>query len=318
VALMWWAIPLVGLAALAVVVAAVWLTPQRRGARRGVPLAHTARLIRLPEYRAVLRRQTRATAAVVVLATLLFAAMLVAGARPTAPVTNSSGPRADIMVCVGQPVTDPATAQFLDYFARHAAGSGTERIGLTSADRRLVPMTRDYQFAAARFGAYAQAGRVPNPPRVESFTGAVEYADYTPTVTDILGLCLTGFPGFEEPSERHRSLIYLGPGTLRSPGDDRPTVFTDAQVEEMARRGGVHIDAIATPGRPTETLAAMARASGGDFTRFDAGTLDGHLDALRAGADRGDDERRDAPTVPLVAGLALAGLLAVALLAVRR
>ena len=318
-ALMWWAVPLIGLAALAIVVAAVWVVPlSRRGRPPGEPLAHTDRLIRLPEYRSALRRQTRATATVVALATLLFAAMLVAGARPTAPVKNSSGPRVDIMVCVGQPVTDPATGQFLDYFARHAGGSGTERIGLTSADRRLVPMTRDHQFAAARFGAYAQASRVPNPPRVESFTSTVEYADYAPTVADILALCLTGFPGFEEPGDRQRTLIYFGPGALRAPGDDRPTVFTDAGVDEMARRAGVHIDAIATAGRPTEALAATARSSGGTFTRFDADTLDGQLDVLRAGADRGDDQRRDTPTAALVGGLALAGLLAVALLAVRR
>ncbi|KRE27864.1 hypothetical protein ASG82_16070 [Mycobacterium sp. Soil538] len=316
--LMWWAVPVVGLCAAAVAIAAAVLVPARRNAQRREPLAHTVRLTRLPEYRTVVRRQTRATAMVVLLLALLFATTLLASARPTEPVTNAAGPRDDVMLCVGQPVTDPATGQFLGYFARQAMTYGTERIGLTSTDRRLVPLTRDYQFAAGRFGEYAQAGRVPNSPRLESFTSAVEYADYAPTVADVLALCLTGFPGFENPGEERRSVIYLGPGALRASDDSRPSLFTDAQVIEMARRGAVQINAVATAGHQTDTLATMARSTGGTFVRFDAATLDAQLDAIRADTPGEDDQRRDSPVVVLIIALALTGLLAVSLMAVRR
>lgn len=315
---MWWAVPVIGLAVAAVAIAAAVLVPSRRDAQRREPLAHTVRLTRLPEYRTVVRRQTRATAMVVLLLTLLFSTALLASARPTAPVTDAAGPRDDIMLCVGQPVTDPATGQFLGYFARQATSYGTERIGLTSTDRRLVPLTRDYQYAAGRFGEYARAGRVPNPPRLESFTSAVEYADYAPTVADVLALCLTGFPGFENPGAERRSVIYLGPGSLRAPDDSRPSLFTDAQVIDMARRGAIQINAVATAGHQTDTLATITRSTGGTFTRFDPATLDAQLDAIRADAPRDDDQRRDSPVVVLVLALALTGLLGVSLMAVRR
>ena len=137
-------------------------------------------------------------------------------------------------------------------------------------------------------------------------------------IEDVLSLCLTGFPGFDAPGDTRRSVIYLGPGSLRAPGDDRPSLFTDQQVIDMARRGDIQIDAVATPGRRTDDLAAISRSSGGTFVRFDSATLDSELDAVSAGARGVADQRRDAPTVVLVAGLALAGLLGVSLMAVRR
>ena len=316
--LTWWAIPALGAVVVTLVVAAALVIPTPRAAQRREPLAHTARLTRLPEYRAVVRRQTRVTAIAVALLILLFATTILASARPTAPVDTGSGPRDDIMLCVGQPVTDPATGRFLGYFARQTLTFGTQRIGLTSTDRRLVPLTRDYQFAAGRFGEYADASRVPDPPRLESFTGAVEYADYAPTVADVLSLCMTGFPDFQTPGDTRRSVIYLGPGSLRAPGDDRPSLFTDEQAIDMARRGAIQVNAVATAGHQTDALAAISRASGGTFVRFDTAALDGQLDAIRAGAPGDADQRRDSPTVVLVGGLALAGLLAVSLLAVRR
>ncbi len=316
--LTWWAVPVLGAVALLLVVAAVLLLPTPRAAQRREPFAHTLRLTRLPEYRAVVRRQTRATAIAVALLIMLFATTILVTARPTAPVDTGTGSRDDIMLCVAQPATDPATGQFLGYFARQALTYGTQRIGLTSTDRRLVPLTRDYQFAAGRFGEYAQAGRVGDSPRLESFARTVEYSDYAPTVADVLSLCMTGFPDFQEPGDTRRSVIYLGPGSLRAPGDDRPSLFTDDQVIEMARRGSIQINAVATAGRQTDALATISRSSGGTFDRFDAAGLDTALDAIRAGAPSEADQRRDSPTVVLIAGLALAGLLGVSLMAVRR
>lgn len=335
--LTWWPVAIIGLVCLVlVVVLAILLPTERRGALR--PMANTARLTRLPEYRAVIRRQTRATAAVLGLLALLLGAAVLASARPTGTLwdADDSQPREDIMLCVAQPVTDEPTGKFLNYFARQATTYGTERIGLTSPNRRLVPLTRDYQFAAGRFGDFAQASRdqasadagtlapaqaLALRTRTDSFASPVTYADYAPTVADVLALCLTGYPGFENQGDTRRSLIYLGPGALRSPDDTRPSVFTDAQVTEMAQRAGVQVNAIATPGRETGALTTITDVTGGQFFRFDDTDIDANLDAIRAAAGQPEDStgsRGDSPVVALVAALALAGLLSVSLMAVRR
>lgn len=335
---MWWAVVIAGLGALVVTGALAMLLPTER-ARGRRPLANTARLTGLPEYRAVIRRRTRASAVLLALLTLLFGTTVLASARPVGTLwgTNDSAAREDIMLCVGQPVTDPATGQFLTYFARQATTYGTERIGLTSPNRRVVPLTRDHQFAAGRFGDYAQAARIQaqsdaaalSPAeavglraRTDSFSAPVGYNDYSPTVADVLALCLTGFPGFETASDTHRSLIYLGPGALRPPEDTTPSLFTDTQVTEMAQQADVQVNAIATPGRETGTLATLAEVTGGQFHRFDAAGLGSDLDAIRAAPAGRDGERagsrEDTPVVVLVAALALAALLSVSLMAVRR
>ncbi|QZY46992.1 hypothetical protein [Mycolicibacterium austroafricanum] len=312
--LTWWPVAAVGVGALVLAVAVALLLPARGDS--GLPLANTARLTALPEYRAVVRRRTRAAVVALTLLILLFATSVLATARPGGTFwdADASEPRDDLMLCVGAPADDGATGRFLGYFARQATTYGSERIGLTSANRRLVPLTRDYQFAAGRLAEFSRGG-----PAVPQFTVPVEYDDYAPTVADILALCLTGFPG---PGDTRRSLIYLGPGTLRAPGDDRPSLFTDAQVTEMARHAGVQINAVATAGRDTGALSAATEATGGQFFRFDAAEVDGQLDAVRAEAppapSQGLDTREDSPAAVLVAALALAALLGVALPAVRR
>lgn len=317
--LTWWPVAAIALGALIVALALATLLPVRGRQDRAVPLANTARLTALPEYRAVVRRQTRVTAVALALLMLLFAATALAGARPAGTFwdADASPPRDDIMLCSAAPVTDEANAQFLGYFARQATTYGSERIGLTSLNRRLVPLTRDYQFAAGRLADFARAS--PTAPR---FSAPVEYDDYAPTVADVLALCLTGFPGFEAESDTRRSLIYLGPGALRSPDDTRPSLYTDAQVTEMAQQAGVQVNAIATPGRDTESLSAVAGATDGQFFRYDATDVDGQLDDIRAGtlATTGDraEEREDSPVIVLVAALALSALLGVSLMAVRR
>ena len=61
------------------------------------------------------------------------------------------------MLCMGGPPTDPAVGATLRYFADRVKTFGTQRIGLTSPNRRVVPLTRDYQYAAAQFNKYAVA-----------------------------------------------------------------------------------------------------------------------------------------------------------------
>ncbi|MGE2832829.1 hypothetical protein [Mycobacterium sp. SMC-4] len=336
-ALTWWPVAALGAALLIAAIVLGVAIPTKRAAQQRFPLANTTRLTRLPEYRAVVRRQVQATVMVLALAIPLFGAAVWASARPTESVVDAAGAeqRADIMLCVGQPVTDPSTGTFLGYFARQVGAYGAERIGLTSVNRRVIPLTRDYQFAAGRLGEYAQAaqlqaeadagtlapaGAVGLRSRAASFAPAVEYGDYAPTVADVLALCLTGFPGFENRGEVPRSVIYLGPGELRSPGDNRPSLYNDAEVTELARQAGVRVDAVATPGRPTEALSSVAAATGGQFVRLDPEQLTGQLDGILTDLREADDgaERQDAPGPVLLVAVAVAALFGVALLAVRR
>jgi hypothetical protein len=319
VELTWWPVAAAGLGGLALAGALALLLPSTRNHDRKVPLANTARLTRLPEYRAVVRRQTRVTAVVLTLLALLFVATTLASARPTGMFWEAdvAPPRQDIMLCSAAPVTDQANAGFLGYFARQTTTYGSERIGLTSLNRRLIPLTRDHQFASGRLADFARAS-----PAAPRFSAPVGYDGYTPTVADVLALCLTGFPDFETGSDTLRSLIYLGPGALRSPADTGPSLFTDEQVIDMARRAAVQINAIATPGRETESLSTVARATDGLFFRYGATDVDGQLDAVRtetlsAAADSARS-RQDSPVAVLVVTLALSALLGVALMAGRR
>lgn len=318
---MWWPVAALGTLSLLGAVALAVLIPTRRAPGDGLALANTSRLTRLPEYRAVLAARTRATAMVLTVLVVLFGATVVASARPSTTSTDDAEAREDIMLCVAEPAASEATGRVLSYFARQAGSYGVTRIGLTSPNRRVVPLTRDYQFAAERFGDYAQISQNPGAPApAQPLTAPVAYTDYAPTVADVLALCLNGFPGFPAAGDTDRSVLYLGPGELRAPGDDRPSLFTDEQVADMARDAGIRIDALATAGRPTRALAAAADRTGGLFLRYDPAAVTAQLDQIRTEqAARGADEQRtDAPVVVLIAGLMLAALLGISLLAVRR
>ncbi|WP_234815137.1 hypothetical protein [Mycolicibacterium duvalii] len=317
---MWWPVAVVGVTLLVAAIAVAALVRTKGTDRQRLQLANTIRLTRLPEYRSVVRRQLQATVLVLVLAIPLFVAAVLAGARPTEPVLDATGSqrRADIMLCVAAPVTDESTGTFLSYFADRVSAYDAERIGLTSTNRRVIPLTRDYQFAAGRLGDYAQPSAAGN--QRPAFSPAVEYGDYSPSVADVLALCLTGFPDFETRGDTQRSVVYLGPGELGDDGDDGVSLYSADEVAEMARQAGARIDAVATPGRSTAVLSSVTAATGGQFARLDPARLPAQLDGILTDLRESDEtaERRDAPAVLLAVAAAVTALLGVALMAVRR
>jgi hypothetical protein len=324
--LSWWPVVVVGFGCLAGAVALAVMSgkdEQRRGLR---PLANTTRLTLLPDYVRLARMRKLALAVTLVLLLVVFCAATLASARPTAWSWNSDDdvPQ-DIMLCVGQPVTDPATAEFLSYFAAKAKTFGTQRIGLTSPTRRVVPLTRDYQYAAGQFGTYASAGRA----KAAAFSPAVSYVDYAASVDDVLALCMTGFPSFEDKSNRGRSVIYLGPGSIRAPGETRPALFVSQRVTDMAAKAGVQINAITTSPRGREAgLRSVTEATGGQLFFYDAGdsTLSDDLDTIGerspAAALPGGATvlgwRSDSAALPLAVGVIASALLCVFLAVLRR
>lgn len=265
--LIWWLVAIAGCLALAGCVGLA-LLPSRSAPEELTPLANTGRLTRLPEYARTARRRAVAAVAAMVLLTAVFAGSVLAAARPTglpswSRATQVATPE-DIMVCVGGPSTDSAVSAALQYFADRAGSFGTERIGLSSANRRIIPLTRDYQYAAAEF---ADAAR-PDPTR--PLVAPVSYVDYTAGVRDVLAMCLTGFPSFAEPFRQRRSMIYIGPES--SPGSSESvSLFSDDRLRDLAGTAGVQVNAI-TPGSGEGVVAALARSTGGRWSPDSAGT----------------------------------------------
>ncbi|OMC28170.1 hypothetical protein A5739_02800 [Mycobacterium colombiense] len=323
--LRWWPVALIGLAcfvAVVVLAALLSMTATRRQLR---PLANVARLTRLPEYAKVARLRSLSTIVTLVVLTVMFAAATWAGARPSVATNDFDAAHPeDIMLCVGQPVADASTAELLDYFARQTTNSPqAQRIGLTSANRRLVPLTRDHQYAAGRFGDYTGAHETPS----ASFAPAVPYSDYAVSVNDVLALCLSGFPAAEQRATHRRSVIYLGPSDLRAAGEQRPALFTDGSVRALVERVGAQINVIDTAASPTSAaLGTLANQTGGRYVALGAKSMTAALNEVRAHAPparRADGtvvtaDFRDAPVVQLVIALLSAAVLSVALLVLRR
>jgi hypothetical protein len=319
--LTWWVVAIAGCVGLAICIAAVLLAPMDAERRRLRPLANVGRLTLLPEYVRAARIRSSSMVITMVLLFVMFAGVVVAASRPTglpsAARQSDSGQPEDIMLCVGGPATDPAVSAALRDFAGRVKTFDTQRIGLTSSNRRVVPLTRDYQYAAAQFSTYAQAGRA------ESFTAPVSYVDYAEGVEDLLALCLTGLPDSDGQSAQRRSVIYVGPDALRSPDERRPTLFTADRVRQMATAVGVQINVLAT-GSDNDTLASLARDTGGRSFSADPDPtaqlteIRDHPPAAATTDDAAQVKPVESPDVPIVVALLAALILAVWPVVVRR
>ncbi|MCG5433996.1 hypothetical protein LV457_17125 [Mycobacterium sp. MYCO198283] len=338
--LIWWPVALVAALVLAACIGVAGFTRLRRATqlRR---LAHADRLTTLPEYARLALLRSVAAIVSIALLILVFAAAAVVAARPGGLPAGAgdaqAAPREEIMLCVAEPATAPVTGRFLGYFARQATTLRSEGIGLTTPTRRVIPLTRDYQFAGSRLGEYAAVADDPaartSRERAAAFAPDVRYTDYAATVEDVVAMCLTGFPPADPAAPQRRSLVYLGAAALRAPGDTRPSLFTTAQVADLATRAGVQVNAIALPsaGR-SDALQKVVDDSGGRFVRYlpaddaDGARLTAELDAVRAaaptpagpGAGTLSGTLRDAPELPLIVALALAGVLSFGLAVMRR
>ncbi|TFV55068.1 hypothetical protein E4P42_24075 [Mycobacterium sp. PS03-16] len=322
--LRWWPIALAGSLCLLACFALAALLPLAPDRRRLRPLANLGRLTRLPEYARAARLRSVSTVATLVLLVVLFGAAVVAAARPTGSDTafDRDHPR-DVMLCVAAPPTDPTAGALLRHFAGQAETYQTERIGLTSTNTRLVPLTRDYQYAAARFADFARAGQ--DGAAAARFSPPVRYVDYAASVEDVLALCLTGFPDFDEKSTHRRSVVYLGPPTLRAPGEQRPALFDRDRVAELADRAGAQVNVITTADDPV--LRALTDRTDGDFA------VATDESAVTAAAERIGDHpaplvlpdgtrvtggSQDSPVVVLAVVLVATALLTVTLVVLRR
>lgn len=315
--LTWMLVAIVGCVTLATCLGAALLNPMRAERRRLRPLANVSRLTRLPEYVRAKRARTITALVAIALLTVMFAGSIAAAARPTGLFTSArqsdGDDPEDVMLCMGAPLTDPAAADALRYVADRADDLRTERIGLTSANRRVVPMTRDYQYVKETFSSYAQA-----PDRrgdLETFSPMVPYSDYAESVEDQLALCLTGFPEFDRKAAQRRSLIYVGPAELSSPAR-HPALFTADRVGDLAVMAGVQVNALVTGGE-SASLSSLVRDTGGQQFPANSGVA-ARLAEIRANPpaaglrDPGeaDGTSIESPDIPIVVALLAAALLA--------
>jgi hypothetical protein len=317
--LTWWVVAIVGCVALAICIAAVVFRPMDAERRQLRPLANVSRLTTLPEYVRAARIRSSSMIIAMVLLVIVFAGAVIAASRPTglpsAAGESGSGEPEDIMLCVDGPVADPAASATLRYFAEQVKTFDTQRIGLTSPNRRVVPLTRDYQYAAAQLSTYAQ-------PERDGFVAPVSYVDYAEGAEDLLALCLTGFPSFDQPPAQRRSVIYVGPDAGGAPDERRPALFTADRVKEMARTAGVQVNVIVT-GADTDALASLARDTGGRSFSADSDVtahladISGNPPAAAATDDTAPVKPAESPDVPLAVAL-LAALLLAAWPVVRR
>ena len=306
------------------------LLPMEQVRRQLRRMANTSRLTRLPEYARLARARLFSMLVAVALIGVLLGASVLASARPSGWWWSSAPPDPpdDIMLCIGEPVTEPVTGDFLTYFAGQARTYGTQRIGVTSPNRRVIPMTRDYQYVAGRLGDLATLSRDRADDAAASFAPAVNYVDYASSVEDVLALCMTGFPDFESTSSHRRSLIYLGSGQLRNADETRPSLLTADEITAMAGRAGIQINALSTSSRNAGVLPSVAKSTGGQYFSVDGRQqqLAGDLDLIRSkppAATAPVEESAtswlgDAPAVPLAVAVVVSMLLCLSLMGLRR
>lgn len=292
--LTWWPAVLLGLAALVAAAAASWLVPFATDRSHLRPLAHVNRLTRLPEYVRVYRAYVVSLMAAVVLLILTFLAALVASARPTGlPAATQAFDAAypqDTMLCLGENVTDRTSAEFLTHYAQFAQSFDRQRLGLTSESLRVIPLTRDHTYVTERLQGLARlapiqqaldegapvsaADRAELSARAGEFSRSLDYADYAPSVEDVLALCLSGFPDRDNAAPHRRQLVYLGYSSLRDPADPRPSLYSADAVRQLAQDADVQINVIAradvvqsTP-EGNDALRGLADATGGTFALY--------------------------------------------------
>ncbi|MGH3580109.1 MAG: hypothetical protein ACRDUB_00870 [Mycobacterium sp.] len=359
--LRWWVIAAVAAVCLVGAAAAAWLLPVARVQRQLRPLAHVGRLTELPEFARVHRIYVVSMAITSVLLLVGLSAAVMAAARPQEPASDGAGYDAahpvDLMICVAQSVTDPTSADLFGYYADQAKTFTNQQIGITSINLRAMPMTRDHGFAEQRLRYFAglaatqqalDTGKdVPLEQRLElsagleAFSRRVLYTDYAPTVEDALALCMAGFPELDSASEHRRQLVYIGYSRLRSDNETRPALYDQDQLQGIASRGGIQINAISradvaeTSQKGNDMLRALTQATGGRFTLYsptgtassgsDGGdVLTAALDGITANPPPpgilGDGNARyvDSPQVALVVAVSAVMLLSVAMLGLRR
>ncbi len=162
------------------------------------------------------------------------------------------------MLCVGQPVNDPTTADFLNYWAEKAKGATNTSFGITSQNLRALPITRDSAYAEQRMRYFAGlAGiqqkldthqKVPVEQKLElsagleAFARPIKYADYAPSLEDTSPCAFrdSGPAAVLTAASSSTSATASSALTAKS----GPPSMTSLRCWPMAQRQGIQINAV--------------------------------------------------------------------------
>ncbi|ALO66784.1 hypothetical protein AS189_10090 [Arthrobacter alpinus] len=248
----WWLLAL-GLAALAAVVVVLWR--RRTATSNHLPVAHAERLTALPSYqRAVKRRRKWLTTAVAAVA-VLAVSLLVAAARPVTERTSIPEQlNRDIILCldVSGSMLDTDEA-IVSVFAKLVEKFKGERIGLTIFDSTAVtvfPLTDDYDFVAEEL-KIAQKALSVDSASFEYFAGTYE-APGSSLIGDGLASCINGFPAVAD-SKRSRSVVLATDNLLAG----KP-LFSLSEATSLAQKADIRIYALNPNDYGADTLFGKA------------------------------------------------------------
>lgn len=289
------------------------LVARSRG--RSVPLANTASLTQLPQYRSALRRHRARLAILATSAALLAGASLVGAARPVDTTTDRPTARSrDIMLCLD---VSGSMAEFdaalVETFRALVRGFEGERIGLVifnASAATVFPLTDDYDFIGDELDTAAEA--LDGGTGDEGFFAGTYNGRGTSLIGDGLATCVTSFDRIE--TERARSLVLATDNHLAG----RPLIPL-SQAAELAKLRSVRVYGLnpekSGPDDEAAQLRRVVRDTGGEYFTADDPSAVGAIVAAVQRQEASIIEGRaralqtDRPTVPIVlAGLGLAGV----------
>lgn len=261
----WWLTLLIVLVLLVVAGLGWWLAGRDTAAKDAVLVAHSARLTRLPAYRAAISRQRVRLLGIAAVIGLTVLPLAVAAGRPgTTETIDPEKNNRDIMLCLDVSGSMFTTDQaVLNDFAEIVGRFRGERIGLVLFNNQAVtafPLTDDYELVEEQLKGYADGFSL--------FGGEGEYNPIDGTfnqkilasslVGDGLASCVLNFDHLDQ--ERPRAIILGTDNEVHGDGVYSLGEATDLAVERKVRVYGLNPQPY---GANHSTLSAATERTGG-------------------------------------------------------
>ena len=309
---------LVGLVpVVAAIVVASRLARRRRSSDATVPVAHTARLTRLPGFIAALSRMRALSIAAIVLVSLLGVTAAVLAARPV--VTSTEKPATftrDVVLCLD--VSGSMTDVDIDVLARFtelSEGFEGERLALVifnSSAAQVFPLTDDYDYIGEQLEAVRSS--LDGTGTFSDAFGGTLTGEGASLIGDGLASCVLTFDRTDE--ERSRSVV------LATDNDINGTpIMTLDEAGAFAKSRDVRVygidPSVKNPGDSQDSAEfqrVVGSTDGEYFVLESADTVPAIVDSIEATeAALVDDEPQllvtDQPTLFTILAIALLGAL---------
>ncbi|WP_430593391.1 vWA domain-containing protein [Humidisolicoccus flavus] len=236
--LQWWMIPVLVILGAGIV---VLVLRSRSKSAKAVPVAHTERLTRLPEFKRAISMFRGLAIGVTALAVVAaFGAGYIA-ARPAAVNSNQNDDyKRDILLCldISGSMVD-IDAQILDKFKDIARGLDGERIGMRVWDSSSVmvfPLTSDYDYIIEQLDLYQRAfTRDLSEEEYFSYNAGANLGNGASLVGDGLASCALDFQE-ENENNRPRSIILATDNFVNG-----QQIFSLEQAGQLAVDRGVRV-----------------------------------------------------------------------------